>query len=75
MLGCPDGELVVEDVLALGLDALDLDGVELGIVVVRKVKVGDGVVGAGKLSLNVAGLVELRIALELVCLMISLVVR
>ena len=59
MLGCPDGELVVEDVLALGLDALDLDGVELGIVVVRKVKVGDGVVGAGKLSLNVAGLVEL----------------
>lgn len=52
------GNLLVEDVLALGLDALDLDGVELGIVVVREIKVGDGVVGAGKLSLNVAGLVR-----------------
>ena len=64
MLGSPDLERVVGDVLALGLDALDFDGVELGVIEVREVEVGDGVVGAAHLSLDVAGLVELGVALK-----------
>ncbi len=48
----------------LGLDALDLDGVELGVIEVREVEVGDGVVGTAHLSLDIAGLVELGVALK-----------
>ena len=64
MLGSPDLEGVVGDILALGLDTLDLDGVELGVIEVREIEVGDGVVGAAHLSLDVAGLVELGVALK-----------
>ena len=53
VLGGPNREGVVEDVLARGLHAADLDGGELGIIEVGEVDVGDGVVGGAHQGLHV----------------------